>query len=153
MPILHLDLDYTDRPILDLSVSMSSFDCVTQPDHAVFLPRTVRALVDTGAGRSHVALEVLQSLNIEEVGKLSVNTASTGDQPVRLGEYYVDLGMPGEQPGPFVFNLKVVGSDRLQGLRVEMLLGRDVLDRCLLIYDGTNRRFSIAYNPPTQPLS
>ena len=62
--------------------------------------------------------------------------------------FLVDLLLIDDNPGLLAQNLTVIGSDKLSGLKVDMLLGRDVLNRCLFIYDGTNRRFSLAYNPP-----
>jgi hypothetical protein len=55
---------------------------------------------------------------------------------------------PGDRPGPMAEDLPVIGSSKLSGLKVDMLLGRDVLDGCLLAYDGPNRRFSLAYDRP-----
>ena len=62
--------------------------------------------------------------------------------------YPVDLVFLGDPPGLLARDLEVTGSDRLAGIQVDMLLGRDVLDRCLLVYDGAGRRFTLAYNPP-----
>jgi len=153
MPVIHVPIDYLGRPVVEVAVSISTTDRVTQPDDAILSPRTVRALVDTGAGRSFVAAGVLEDLRLISFDIVAVHTASTGERhPEVMPLYLVDLSLSGDQPGLLARNLRVVGSDKLTGLQVDMLLGRDVLDRCLLIYDGANRRFSLAYNPPAPTL-
>ena len=147
MPLCHFSLDHRDRPMIAMVVSISTLD---RPDDPAESPpsRVIQALVDTGAGQSHVAIDVLQDLGLGPVRSKRVFTASTGGASKVMDEYIIDLGFAGDRPGPIAENLRVIGSDKLAGLQVDMLLGRDVLDHCLLIYDGANRRFSLAYNPP-----
>lgn len=129
---------------------------VSKDDAAIFRnvgrpvpgPLKVVALIDTGAGQSQVDLSKLKTLELAPVARVDVFTASTGEKPVPRQVYTVDLSLAGAKPGPLAVNLRVVGSDSLAGLKVQMLLGRDVLDRCLLAYDGPNRRCSLAYDPP-----
>ena len=147
MPLCHFSLDHHDRPMIAMVVSISTLDRPDDPAECP-PPRIIQALVDTGAGQSHVAIDVLEDLGLGPVLRKRVYTASTGDEPEKMSEYIIDLGLAGDQPGAVARNLRVIGSDKLVGLRVDMLLGRDILDRCLLIYDGANRRFSLAYNPP-----
>ena len=150
MPVIHVLMDHFGPPTIELAVSIGTSDRVTQPDDAILPPRIVQALVDTGASRSHVDVNILESLRLVSVEDIAVYTASTGNQPEVMPLYAVNLSLAGDHPGPLACNLRVVGSDRLDGLRVDMLLGRDVLGDCLSIYDGINRRFSLAYNPPVQ---
>lgn len=148
MPILNFELDPSGQPIIELMVSISSTESVTPPVGAILLPLVVNALVDTGASRSQVDLQKLSELNLVPTGEGDVYTASTGDSPESLDLFLVNLSFAGDQPGLLARNLSVFGSDRLTGLKVDMLLGKDVLDRCLLVYDGAGRRFTLAYNPP-----
>jgi hypothetical protein len=60
----------------------------------------------------------------------------------------VDLALAGDRPGVISVDLLVFGSPIAADLRVEMLVGRDVLGACVLTYDGINRRFTLAYNLP-----
>lgn len=150
MPILDFPSAVDGRPVLEVIVCLSTSDRLTQPEDAIRPPRAVQALVDTGASRSHVSMTVLESLAIDPADRIDVYTASTGKRPESKELYPVDLYLGGDHPGQLAQDLRVIGSDKLDGLRVDMLLGRDVLDRCLLIYDGINRRFSLAYNPPVE---
>jgi hypothetical protein len=75
-------------------------------------------------------------------------TASTGNVAEVMDVYVVDLAYAGDRPGPMAEDLRVIGSPKLSGLKVDMLLGRDILDGCLLAYDSPNRCFSLAYDCP-----
>ena len=55
----------------------------------------------------------------------------------------MDLSSAGDPPYEFARDLLVMSSD-LSGIRVGLLLGRDVLSRCLLVYDGSRGRFTLA---------
>ena len=148
MPVIHFELDFNGRPIVELAISLSSNDRLTAPEGANPLLLTVNALVDTGASRSHIDIRKLDELDLVAAGEDDVHTASTGEVPEKMDRYFVGLSFLGDKPGLIARNLLVCGSDKLAGLRVDMLLGRDVLKTCLLVYDGGNNRFSLAYNPP-----
>ena len=50
--------------------------------------------------------------------------------------------------GLLATDLDVVAAEELSGSGVEALLGRDILGRGLLIYDGLERRLTLAIEPP-----
>ena len=147
MPILRLPLKSSGRPEIDLALDIST---VAQEDDptAVIEPRPITALLDTGASRSLVDIDILESFGLTQEGEDIVNTASSGNDPEVVPLYSVNLWIAGEQRGLLAEDLKVAGSDKLAALQVEMLLGRDVLNQCLLIYDGSGRFFSLAYDSP-----
>ena len=150
MPVLSFDFDRHGRPIVELYVSVCSAEREECQDEGRGVPPAVpvRALVDTGAGRSHVDLGTLARLAVSPASEGFVYTAS-GDGPQARNVYLVDLALAGDKLGPIALDLQVFGSPIAEDLRVEMLLGRDVLEDCVLTYEGINRRFTLAYNPPT----
>ncbi len=150
MPVLDVEVDLYGRLLLEMYVAVSTSDVAVfrESGRSVAGPRKVVALIDTGAGQSQVDLSIIGDLEIFAIDETRVFTASTAEEPESRDVYSVDLALAGAKPGPLAINLRVVGSDSLAGLKVQMLLGRDVLDRCLLAYDGPNRRCSLAYDPP-----
>jgi hypothetical protein len=150
MPVLRFDFDHHGRPIVEMYVSVCSAEREECRDEGRPVPPlvAVRALVDTGAGRSHVDLGALARLAISPASESLIYTA-TGGGPVPRDVYLVDLALAGNHPGPIAGDIQVFGSPIAEDLRVEMLLGRDVLGVCMLTYDGINRRFTLAYNPPS----
>ena len=153
MPVHQRSLEFASgRPIITLGVSMSRLDSPSDAPAGSTTPYPLEALVDTGASQSQVDLVILQSLGLSQEGEDKVNTASTGNHPETMPLYLVDLSIVGDRSDPLIYDLKVFGSTKLAGLRVDMILGRDVLNQCFLVYDGPNRQYSLAYNPPAPDL-
>ena len=65
----------------------------------------------------------------EPVGEVNLFTASTGDLAEVMDVYVVDLACAGDRPGPMAEDLRVIGSPKLSGLKVDMLLGRPCRSR------------------------
>ena len=150
MPVVSQLIDYTGKPVVTLYVTMGETDAEDRRGRGFIVPGPLKvlALVDTGAGRSQVDLTILEQLGLRPNGEEDVFTASTGKNSESRDIYVVNLAFAGDRPGALANDLPVIGTDSLAGLKVEMLLGRDVLDCCLLAYDGPNRRFSLAYDAP-----
>jgi hypothetical protein len=149
MPVLSFNFDHHGRPVVELYVSVCSAEREACRDEGRDIPPAVliHALIDTGAGRTHVDLGTLARLAISPASEGLIYTATgTGPQPRDV--YLLDLALAGDKPGPIALDLQVFGSPIAHDLRIEMLLGRDVLGDCMLTYDGINRRFTLAYNPP-----
>lgn len=108
----------------------------------------VLALVDTGASGTCVDPSVLQSLALTPTGSAMVNTPSTGAQPVSADQYDVSIFVPGSDAtqAPLVVpNLPVICAELLLAQGFHVLIGRDILSRCLLSYNGTAGQFTLAY--------
>jgi hypothetical protein len=153
MPILTLRFDQ-GRPVVDLYVATSAAETarLRQEGFEVPAPQTITALVDTGASKTKVATAVLVgALRMQPVGKVDEHTASTGKVPVERNVYAVYLGVIGFANGVLAYDLPVSEAQDLSGLGVQALLGRDVLDHCLLVYQGPERGATLAFEPPTPP--
>ena len=75
-------------------------------------------------------------------------TPSTGKQsPVIKYQYDVGLGIfATQQETPFVLpSMPVVETDLLDQQGFHVLIGRDVLARCLLIYNGAIRSYTLSF--------
>lgn len=147
MPILTHGLDVRGRALLEVYVSLTASDAQIRAGWGLPVPPAVAvtALVDTGAGRTMIDAGIIESLGLDPVGEMDVFTASTGGQPVRSLEYLVDLTpMDGSGPQPLASSLRVIAGHDLGWVGAEILLGRDVLSCCLLVYDGHRRQFTLA---------
>jgi hypothetical protein len=153
MPILAVRFD-RGRPIIDLFVATSAAETarLREDGSVVPNPKRIAALVDTGASKTKVARTVLvDDLRMQPVGKVSEYTASTGAVAVERDVYAVYLAVSGVANGVFAYDLPVTDAEDLSGLGVQALLGRDVLDQCLLVYHGPNRGVTLAFDPPSPP--
>jgi hypothetical protein len=107
----------------------------------------VQALVDTGASCTCIDPFVLGQLNLSPTGITTVNTPSTGTLPATANQYDVAIMIQTAPNLPLLIfqNMPVLESQLLIQQGFHMLLGRDILRSCLLLYDGMNGLFSLAY--------
>lgn len=111
------------------------------PQHQV-----IRAMLDTGASSTCVDPLVLNALGLTATGSTLVNTPSTGSQPQITSTFDIGLTIPcASQAALTIDTLEVVESHLFAAQGFHALIGRDVLQNCLLTYDGKNRIFSLAY--------
>jgi predicted aspartyl protease len=148
MPNLTIGIDPGGRPIISLYVSAGAAEAAFRREegYAVEPPIAVLALIDTGAGTSLIEESILKELGLEPVGDITLHTASTGVAPVVSDMYAVELSLAGETMGLLATDLQVVAAKDLGGLSVEVLLGRDILKRCLLVYNGHAGLFTLAFD-------
>jgi hypothetical protein len=73
-------------------------------------------------------------------------TPSTGNVPQDADTYDVGIFIPNAgQTALIIPVLAVCASELYQGQGFHALIGRDILERCILIYNGTVPYFSISY--------
>lgn len=127
-------------PVVTAGVSISEARREALGDGAVIpQPRVIRALLDTGAAFTTIDPATMTALGLTPTGTIDILTPSTGTNHHTTDTYDVDL-----QIGTLrVPNLRVAACELGSGLNA--LIGRDVLSRCILIYNGTARIFSLAY--------
>lgn len=110
-------------------------------------PVRIRALVDTGASCTCIDPESLAPLQLTPTGTVAMSTPSTGTTPHQTEQFDIALIIPGatgtESP-LYVPTLPVVSSV-LKNQGIDALIGRDLLKRCTLHYNGTTGLFTVAY--------
>ena len=111
-------------PILSIRLRALSSDQSTDP-----LP----ALIDTGADATLIPIDTLLAIGAEETSPGWLRSFSGERVPVAL--YFVDV-LIGELVLP---GIRVAGSARL----TEVLLGRDVLNKLVLVLDGPQAETSL----------
>jgi hypothetical protein len=150
MIVVTLDADDNGRPVIEIFLAASAPRTAAMEESGLTPnpPIGVKALIDTGASCSNVQKAILDRLGLEPVGEALVQTASTGGTPKQVAAYAVQLFLAGVSGGTFDADLRVLAADDLSGLGVEMLLGRDVLGRCLLFCNGPEERFTLAFSSP-----
>jgi len=106
-------------------------------------PITGYALIDTGATMSMVDDHAVEALGVGPVGTATLQTAG-GPLQSALYPVRVVIGVP---PKQVVLDLTFgrITSGPLQKSGLLCLLGRDLLQHVLLVYDGANGRFTVAF--------
>jgi len=131
-----------------VGVSQSRQAALQAANQPVPAGQTIWALLDTGASCTCIDPTVLHALQLTPTGSTSINTPSTGSQPHTADQYDVGVVIPGPSPthpAYYIHTLAVVEAELLLAQGFHALIGRDVLEHCLLIYNGMTRLCTLAY--------
>lgn len=133
-------------PLIEVKVMQSDqrVEALKRLGQSYVQPVVIPGLVDTGAGCTAIDRNVIHGLSLEPRGVTRIHTPTTGtDYEVRnlfdatlvVGEGYAK---------PLVLTIPVIESDfASQGFCA--LIGRDILDQCFFMYDGSAGTFSLFF--------
>lgn len=142
----------SDGPLVEVELTLSRADLRSLRAKGSPLPQpfSVRALIDSGAEVSCIDKQLTSSLIATGMppGRfLFANMPAVGGLSPTI-EYVVSLTLlhPSRKSRSHLVlpSLPVV-EQPLGQLGYQALLGRDVLERCLLVYDGPGRSFTLAF--------
>jgi len=104
-------------------------------------------MVDTGASCTCVDESILRELNLQATGIATINTPTTGSTPVLMEQYDVSLTIIAQNIIDPLHRsaIPVISTELFESQQFHVLLGRDVLSGCILIYDGQNGEFKFGY--------
>lgn len=129
-----------------VGVSGARLQALTAAGQPAPQAQNIRALIDTGASFTCVDPMVFQALGLQPTGSTPMLTPSTGQTPVDAYTYDVGIVLPNAPNPPLVIpNMPVGASELFQAQGFHALLGRDILRRCVLNYNGTIGLFTLAY--------
>ena len=152
MPTVSVSLDYAGRPVIALYIGISAA-APAELFTARLAPTalSVRALVDTGASRTVVEERFVAELGLDATGEIPFRSATTGAHAVNGKLYAVSVASADSAAGILAPNLEIVAVEDLSAFEVQALLGRDILNSCVLLYNGPARTINLAFPPLEQP--
>jgi hypothetical protein len=107
-------------------------------------PYIAKALIDTGASSTCLDDDIVVALGLDYSGSTLVHTPSTMGVGIQKYTYDVSVVFGDGQKDPRTFTRELVGTElRSQG--IDLLIGRDILAKCILNYDGPNGIFKILF--------
>lgn len=101
-------------------------------------------LIDTGASGTCVDPTLIAKLGLPPTGAAPMQTPSTNGTPVQCNLYDVSVFIPDGQGGFMTPALPVMECN-LAAQGILGLIGRDILNRCTLIYNGSANFVTLAY--------
>lgn len=129
-----------------VGISEPRFHALQKESKPLPQPIVVKALVDTGASHTAVDPSVIKPLGLSPRRIAKTITPSTGAVAHKCHTYDISIHVPmGEAKALFSKPAWEVTCLDLKHQGFEMLLGRDVLGNCLLVYDGKAGSFSMAF--------
>lgn len=104
----------------------------------------LRGLVDTGASCTCLDTSIIAALQLAPTGSASILSPTTGAQPHQCSQYDVSIILLHPDLSFNLSAVPVISADlKMQGIMA--LIGRDVLENCLLVYDGKQKVFTLAF--------
>ena len=143
----HLTLSLSaGGPILDLAIGVSRprSQALQKANQPVPNPVRIRGLIDTGASGTCVDPVCLASLGLGPTGQVQIHTPSTGSTPQLRNQYDVSIILIHPNLVLQIHEQPAIAST-LQTQGIQALIGRDVLARCLFVYDGAMNLFMLAF--------
>jgi hypothetical protein len=135
-----------DGPLTDLYVALSTprIDALKKANLAYPPPVQITGLIDTGASCSAIDPTAVSSLGLTPSGKAQVLSSTTGTTPQTCDVFDVCLAFVNPEVKVIGVTISVFEAS-FANRRFNMLIGRDVLDSCLFIYDAKHKTFSLAF--------
>lgn len=115
---------------------------------AIPTPVPVRALVDTGASMTCVdPIVLVDGLGLTPKTQIPCLTPTTGSSPEMKDVYDVSVLIFAKMNEPALeqATMPVMASDLFAAQGIHALIGRDILARCLLHYNGDAGLFTLAF--------
>jgi len=132
----------TIGPCLEVHVSPSSahIEWLREKEYSIPEPMKVQMMIDTGASVSALHLGIAEKLGLQQRSFADISTPS--HRNFRCAQYDIGLFLPGHDFR--IENVSVIESD-FEAQGVGGLLGRDVLKRGLLIFNGPDDSFVLSF--------
>jgi hypothetical protein len=144
----HLTLPITpDGPLLDFlcGVSKPRADALQKARIPIPPPVSVKGLIDTGASITSIDPAVLKSIGVVSTGTVPVHTPSTKSScPHIANQFDVSIVLAHPLMTRTWRAVPVIESE-LAHAGIQALIGRDILEYCLMTYDGQAGTFAIGF--------
>jgi hypothetical protein len=129
-------------PIVEIAVGPSVLYMQTMTKKGKTIPEPVKAvaMIDTGASGTGVTPGLVQQLGLAPVGTSKMSTPSTV-AAVEAAVYNLGLAFPNGVSIPSVMALEAP----LGGQHIQCLIGRDVLQHCVLNYVGYINQYTLSF--------
>lgn len=101
---------------------------------------TATALVDTGAYTTVLSPDIVTALQLKPVGSIAMITPTTM-VPVKCDQFHVNVHI---SPEVVVENI-IAAQAPLIGHGFQCLIGRDVLQKGMLVYIGNQNQFTLTF--------
>ena len=127
-------------PCCEVNITPSSKTIEVLKNEGQSIPSIkVNALIDTGASGTAISTKVVQQLNLIARGVTTISTPSSEAHPTNV--YDIDLHLPNNVMIP---NIQAIEAT-LTTQNIDCLIGRDVLQHSVLIYNGYAKTFTLSF--------
>ena len=133
-------------PLLDFRIGVSAPRAIVLKAQKKPIPPevTLRGLIDTGASGTCIDPACLTLLGLSPTGQTKILTPSTGTTHHLCNQFDISLTILHPDLSLVLRAVPVIESN-LANQGFQALIGRDILAKCLFVYNGTEETFSLAF--------
>lgn len=146
MPSVNLNISQQGA-MIDVLIEVSQQRKLAMQSAGLIAPIAVpcRLLIDTGASSTCLDSWIFKSLNINPIGTVEMHTPSTSvNNAHRCNQYDICLIVPHQAINRYFHTIPALESEfSHQG--IDGLLGRDILESCLFIYNGELGIYTLSF--------
>lgn len=134
-------------PLLTMYVGISIPRQAAMQAAGVPVPTMVSGtfLLDTGASSTCVDPSLMSKLGIAPTGVVGIQTPSTAGGSHQCNQYDAAIYIPGGNNIGFWVEALPIVETSLASQGIEGLIGRDIINRCTLVYNGSANLVTLAY--------
>ena len=145
MPYLTLPVR-AEGPIIDVAIALSSprIDALKGAGLLFPEPVWVPALIDTGASITAIDESTARTLGLVPSGTVEVRSVTTGYGHQVCIQYDICLAFTKPTLRVMHANMPVIETN-LSTRTFKVLIGRDLLSKCLMFYNGEEGTFTLAF--------
>jgi hypothetical protein len=146
MPVITLPLTAGHGPLIDVAVALPPREEeIRRRQGLPFVPPAVRsALLDTGSNRTLIDLAVADELGLEPTGYADVASEATGEGSEERRTFAVRLILLQPTSRVIAESRPEIGS-HLRARGYGVILGRDVMTRFAVSYNGPSNSFTLSF--------
>ena len=136
-----------DGPVVRLWVNVSSPRAAAMKAANQPVPTSVliREIIDTGASATVIDEDTILGLGLIPTGSVHIHTPSTGSTPQVCNQYDVSLWYYVPPSNHLLTAALAIIATDLTSQNIQALIGRDLLSRCTLIYNGPQNSFLMSF--------
>jgi len=128
-----------------LGLSIPKQGAYTAAGIAIPAPVQGTFLIDTGASGTCADASLIAKLGLTPTGSINIHTPSTNGKMHACNQYDAMIFIPGNTTSGFLIEALPILETNLMSQGIEGLIGRDILDRCTLVYNGSMKVCTVAY--------
>jgi Aspartyl protease len=146
MPIVSSWATRDDRPIMMLLAcpTEARSDALAEGGIEIKM-KSVRVLIDTGATDSCIERSLAEELDLDPIGEVDVHGVTSGGVPETGIVYRLRFFHAGVPAVELASSVRVVAVEDLGRFDSQVLMGRDLMAKGVLVYDGPQERFTFAF--------
>jgi predicted aspartyl protease len=145
VPNLTIRVGHDMPPVVDLlfGPTEARVEAFREAGEPVPLPVVAAAMLDTGASETYVTRELAERVGAEPGGERTVRGLGAG--PATGTVYRLRVYFGGVPAVVLASSVPAIAVERLEEFGVEAIVGRELLSRCLLLYNGPQSTCNFAF--------